>query len=318
MTGNRSTIIIGVVTLLLALNGLACSFSGEVDLGGATATFEADEEKTATPTESPAESTSPPPAETLPPAEPTALPETKAPQPTESPVTEEPAPPPPPPVEVPADQEPLEAAEIPELTVTTLDPQGAGLGNLGTFRQRMTLSFVAEGSAYTGDYNYEAEIDTSAQAIHVTVSAEGAAAMELPANSLQVLWIGNQAWFKIGNQPWLPYPESVQALPFDEQVFSVSSFLPYVQYFQRVDERVVNDISCAHYTYEAQGLPTQYGTVNGHGDICVALDGGYVVHYTLDGTGTFEDYFEGSGTLQIVYDTYDVGADIVIEPPRRG
>jgi hypothetical protein len=38
----------------------------------------------------------------------------------------------------------------------------------------------------------------------------------------------------------------------------------------------------------------------------VALDGGYVVRYTLDGSGTFEDYFQGGGTLHLVYDTYDV------------
>jgi hypothetical protein len=49
----------------------------------------------------------------------------------------------------------------------------------------------------------------------------------------------------------------------------------------------------------------------------VALEGGYVVRYTLDGSGTFEDYFQGSGTLHLVYDTYDVGAPISIQAPRR-
>lgn len=49
----------------------------------------------------------------------------------------------------------------------------------------------------------------------------------------------------------------------------------------------------------------------------VALEGGYVVRYTLDGSGTFEDYFRGGGTLHLVYDTYDVGAPIGIQAPRR-
>jgi hypothetical protein len=302
----------GVVALLLAVNGLACRFSGEVDFGGATAVPDADGEATATPTEPPAEPTNPPPTDAPPPLEPTTPPETEVPEPTEPP------PPPPPPAEPPPDQEPLEVAEIPELTVTDLDPQGQGLGNLGTFRQRMTVSFAAEGSAYTGDYDYDAEVNTGDQAVHFTVSAEGAAAMELPANSVQVIWIGTEMWVKVGNQPWLPVPEGVQALPFDAQVFSAGSFLPYVQYYQKVDDREINGVPCAYYTYDAEGLPTQYGTVNGQGDICVALDGGYVVHYTLDGSGTFEEYFTGTGTIQIVYDTYDVGADIDITPPRRG
>jgi hypothetical protein len=305
MTRNRF-VIIGAVALLLMLNSLACSISGEVEVEGPLVTPEAGEEEAATATAPPAEPTSPPPTQAI-------APDADAPQPTEPSATDEPAPT----VEMPADQEPLEMAEIPELEVTTLDPQGQGLGDLGTFRQRMTVSFTAEGSAYTGVYNYDAEVNTGAQAVHVTVSAEGAAALELPANSVQVMWIGDQAWFKIGNQPWLPYPESVQALPFEEQVYAADNFLPYVQYFQRVDERVINGISCAYYTYDAQDLPTQYGTVSGQGDICVALDGGYVVHYTLDGSGTFEDYFQGNGTLQLVYDTYDVGADINITPPRR-
>ena len=92
----------------------------------------------------------------------------------------------------------------------------------------------------------------------------------------------------------------------------------YVRHFQRVEpDEVVNGIPCVHYTYNVQSVPTQYGTVSGHGDVYVALEGGYVVRYTLEGSGTFEDYFQGSGTLSLVYDTYDVGAPISISPPGR-
>lgn len=322
MIRNRSTIIWGIA-LLLILSSLACSISGGVTVEGPLVTPQAGEEKTDVPPELPTETTSPPAADTPQPTEATTPPEADTPAPTEPPATDTLEPPPTelppaePPAEPPADQDPLEEAEIPELEVTDIDPQGEGLGHLGTFRQRMQASFTAEGSDYTGIYNYDGEVNTADQAVHLTVSAEGPAAMTLPANTIQVIWIGTQAWFKIGNQPWLPYPESVQALPFSEQVFAVGNFLPYVQYFQRVDERVVNDVPCAYYTYDAQNLPTQYGTVSGHGDICVALDGGYVVRYTLDGSGTFDEYFVGSGTLHLEYDTYDVGADIVIRPPRR-
>jgi len=219
---------------------------------------------------------------------------------------------------VPADQEPLEMAEIPELAVTTLDPTGEGLGHLGTFRQRMTVELTSQESDYTGVYHYDAEANTAEQAVHITVSAEGPAAQELSANQVQAIWIGTQLWIKLGNQPWLPVPESVAEIRFDEQMYTVGDFLPYVQHFQRVEpDEVVNGIRSAHYTYDAQNLPTQYGTMSGHGNVYVALEGGYVVRYTLDGSGTFEDYFQGSGTLHLVYDTYDVGAPISIQPPRR-
>jgi hypothetical protein len=214
----------------------------------------------------------------------------------------------------------LAIADIPELQVTSLDPQGQGLGHLGTFRQRMTVSFDAEGSGYSGVYTYDADVNTADQAVHVTVSVDGAAAQDLPANSLQIIWIGTEAWFKIGNQLWLPVPESVEALPFDSQVFSAGSFLPYAQRFQRVEpDETVNGIPSVHYTYDADNLPTQYGTVTGQGHVYVALEGGYVVRYTFDGNGTFsgEEGFQGGGAVHLVYDTYDVGAVIDIQPPRH-
>ncbi|MDY6875437.1 MAG: hypothetical protein SWK90_04435 [Chloroflexota bacterium] len=321
MRRTRSVIGVGVL-LLLVLNSLACSISGEVNVDAPLDTPSASEEEPAVPTMLPAEPTAPPEADTPHPAEVTPPPETTTPQPTEAPATADTPvptvpPPPAPPAEMPAGQEPLEVAEIPELEVTTLDPSGEGLGHLNTFRQRMTVNFTAQDTGYAGVYHYDADVNTAEQAMHITISAEGPAAQELPANQVQAIWIGPQLWLKLGNQPWLPVPESVAEIQFDEQLLSVSDFLPYVQYFQRVGEEMVSGISSVHYTYDAQDLPTQYGSVSGHGDVYVALEGGYVVRYTLDGSGTFEDYFQGSGTLHLVYDTYDVGAPISIQAPRR-
>lgn len=310
---------VSAAALVLVLGSLACSFSGEVDLGGVESTAEAvggtisAAATAAAPTPLPVESTTPP--------EPTESPpetggEAEGPPPTEpatEPAATEPAqsaPPPPAPG-------PLEVAEIPELEVVTLDPSGEGLGNLGSFRQRMTVEFTAEEVDYSGTYHYDADVNTGDQAAYIVVSAEGAAFDQLPANTLQAIWIGTQLWLKVGDRPWLPVPESVAAIEFDEQVLAVGDFLPYAREFERVGEETVNGIASAHYTYDADDLPTEYGTVSGTGDVYVALDGGYVVRYTLDGSGTFEGDFQGSGTIELVYDTYDVGAEIAIQPPRR-
>jgi hypothetical protein len=312
MRRTRSERFIGVAGAVLILSALACSFSTEVDLEDAQATAEAvggtvSAAATALPTAMAAESTSPPePTE----APPEASGEGEAPPATEPPATE-------PAQSQPPAEDPLEVAEIPELEVVTLDPSGDGLGNLGTFRQRMTVDFTAEDVDYSGRYQYQADVNTGDQAVHIVISAGGAAANQLPASSLEAIWIGTQLWLKVGNRPWLPIPESVAAAEFDEQVLAVADFLPYARQFERVGEETVNGIACAHYTYSADDLPTEYGTVSGAGDVYVALDGGYVVRYTLDGSGTFEGQFQGSGSINLVYDTDDVGADIVIEPPRR-
>jgi hypothetical protein len=307
MAKNRTAIIWGAA-LLLVLSALACSFSGEVDLGDSAATSEPGGGGAA-------EATSPP--------------ATKVPEATKAPASTEPAAPEkpepvvtsevePPPVEPPEDEDPLGLADIPELGDSDLDPRGEGLGHVSTFRQHMRVSFTGEESDYTGVFGYDAEVNTGDQALHAVVTAEGAAAMELPSNTVEVIWIGTQMWVKIGKQPWVPVPEGVEALPFAEQALAIGDLLPYVQHFDKVDDRTVNGIPCAYYTYDADNVPTKYGYVSGQGDICVAFDGGYVVHYTLDGSGTFtdEDFFQGSGTIQLVYDVDGVGDPININPPR--
>ena len=207
-------------------------------------------------------------------------------------------------------------ADIPELENMEIDPHG--MGHLATFRQRMHIEFTADDTGYSGIYNYGGEVNTEQQAVHITLSVEGPAAMELPANTLEAIWISTRVWIKSGRQPWIEVPESVSELPFDEQTLAIGDFLPYVQHFDKVDDREMNGVPCAYYTYQADNVPTQYGTVNGSGDICVALDGGYVVHYYLKGHGTFtsDEYFQGSGEIELTYATYDVGAPIDIRSPR--
>jgi hypothetical protein len=309
----RRIAVVGIVVLLLALSSLACSISGQVNVEGPARTVEvdtgqSDSEEALIPTSTPLEELTPA-TEAAETSEVMEEPTTVA---TQSEGTDSGSP------EVLDDQEPLEVADIPELEVPTLDPRAGGLGHLGTFKQRMTISFIGQESEYTGIYHYDAEVNTAQQAVYVTASAEGAAAQQLPSNQVQAIWIADKLWLKVGKQPWVQVPEAVAEARFDEQMYSAGDFLPYVAHFQRVEpDEVINGIRSAHYTYDAQDLPTQYGSVNGHGDVYVALDGGYVVRYTLDGDGTFDEYFQGSGTLSLVYDTYDVGADINIQPPHR-
>ncbi len=263
------------------------------------------------PTPAPVLPTAIPPTE----APPTEVPPTEAP-PTEAPPTEVPPTEPPPPTEAPVAEEPLEAADIPELTVTTLDPTGHGLGHLGTFRQRMTVSCTAQESGLSGTYFYEAEVNTTDQAVHMTLRAEGPLAQEWAGLEVQVIWIGTRLWIKLGDQPWIPIPEEVSEARFEEQTFAVGDFLPFVPHFERVQpDETVNGVPSAHYAYTAENVQTKNGTVSGSGEIYVALEGGYVVRYTFDGSGTFEDLFQGSGEVHLTYDTYDVGAPIEIRPP---
>jgi len=216
-------------------------------------------------------------------------------------------PPPPPP---PADQ--LETLQLP-----SVDPMGDGLANLGTFRQKMVVEFVADQAGYSANYDYNAEVNSDQSAIHIALAADGAAASNMPSNNMEAIWIGERVWVKLGNQPWLPVPQNMAAAPFGEQAVSAGTFLPYAPQAQRIEpDETVNGVLSRHYRYNVENLSTEAGTITGHGDIFTAVDGGYVVRYTLDGRGNFQQGLSGSGAIKMVYDTYDVGAAISIQPPR--
>lgn len=337
-----SSFQITVAIIFCLISVLACNMSvstdrGEVTIGDAPSSEQPAAENTPPPP-TPAEQATPvpPPTDTPEPAqaETEAVPATNTESQTETapvePATEtqvesageaEAAPPTPeptstpvpPPTEPPAPQQsPAEPLDYP-----SLDPKGGGLTNLGTFRQRMTVGFTADGSGYSGTYYYyEAEVNTGTAAMHITVRADGPGAAALPANQAEAIWIGSQLWLKVGNQPWIPVPESVAEAQFDEQMFSADDILPHAPPVQNAGDETVNGIPSHHYTYNLNDWPLEYGTITGNGDIFAAANGGYVVRYTMNGHGTFNHYFSGDGTLSVTYDTYDVGAAIDINPPR--
>ena len=329
-----STPVIAAAVLVL-VSSLACSISGEIDvdgpLGGATTSEDEAPEaltETAPPdTADPVEPTAPAPSEE--PTEDQGSNNVTDPAPTEQlPETPEASPDPtsdgtestgptaaPDPAQV---EDPLALADIPELESYDLDPSGGGMGHLPSFRQRMVMDFAAEETGYESVLRYESEVVPPESAIHVTVSADGPAAQELPSSQAEAIWIGERLWIKAGRQPWIPVPESVAAVRFDEQTFAVGDFLPYILHFEPVGEETVNGIPSVRYSYDVDDAVTAYGQFSGTGDVFVAKDGGYVVRYTADGRATFEEYLEGSaGAFQLVYDTYDVGAPVDISPPRR-
>jgi len=328
------TPVIAAVALVI-ISGLACSVSGEIDVdgplaGASTGTAESSEPvgETAPPdTAVPAETTTPAPTEQADteegadeaiqpaPSEEATEPAQTSPDPTSNGTEAAEPTGAPNPAEV---EDPLALADIPELETASLDPTSGGMGHLPSFRQRMTMDFSAEETGYESVLRYESAVVPPESAVHVIVSAEGPAAQELPSNQAEAIWIGDRLWIKAGRQPWIPVPESVAAVRFHEQTFAVGDFLPYVLHFERVGEETVNGIPSVRYSYDVDDAVTEYGQFSGTGDVFVATEGGYVVRYTCDGHATFEEYLEGSaGALELVYDTYDVGAAIDVSAPRR-
>lgn len=135
-------------------------------------------------------------------AEPTQAPEEpSAPPPTEAPSEAAPAPTAPPP------SPPTKAPQVPEEVYTSAPAAWeASVTTLSSFRQKVSLDFTADGTGVHSKAVYVGEVTTRPTALHSTLTVEGQAAAELPSNQVEVIWIGEEAWVKIGRRPWVPVP----------------------------------------------------------------------------------------------------------------
>ena len=274
---------------------------------------------TAAPTEVVAEATVQPPEPTAVPTE--AAPTAEPAAPTAAPTSEPPTPPPPLPTDTPAPPPPPPPTEAPAAPDDqyTLDPSQweQSLATLSSFRQKVNLVFRADGTGLESRLVYEGEVTTNPTALHSTLRVEGEAASQLPSNQVEVIWIGDRAWVKVGRKPWVPVTVSALESEYDGQVLGVGELLPFIQQAQRVmPDETINGIPCKHYTYNLDNLQAEAGMTSAAGDIWVAKDGGYVVRLTMKGQGTYYGTYTSSGSLDLVYDLYDVNAPITIKPPR--
>jgi hypothetical protein len=214
---------------------------------------------------------------------------------------------------------PTEAPQLPAADRYTFDPATSeeGLTALGSFRQKVVLEFTADETGAHSRAVYDGEVTTNPAALHSTLRIEGQAAAHLPSNQVEVIWIGDQAWIRVGRKPWVGLSVTAIESEYADQVVSVGDLLPFVEQAVRVmPDETVNGIPCKHYAYDLQNLQSEAGLTSAQGDIWVAKDGGYVVRLTLNGHGTYYGTYTSSGTLDVVYDLYDVNASITIKPPR--
>jgi len=218
------------------------------------------------------------------------------------------------------------ATILPELPVST--PVGGieeflnmvsgsdGLGGLTSFRQTAVLDFT--GGGQTGKVDYWGEFTTDPQATHGRVTLSGLAAAGLPLPTFEYIIIEGATWIKIGRQPWMPVQEGVETFT-GQQPYSADDFLFAIPQAQRVlPDQTVNGIECKHYVYTVSDFQFEGGSLNSaNGEIYTAVNGGYIVQYTLHGEGSLDEYFaEMTGIINLVYNVLDVNSGFTIQPPR--
>jgi len=190
-----------------------------------------------------------------------------------------------------------------------------GLSGLSSFQQTAIVELVSGNE--TGKIDYWGEFTTAPKATHGKVTFSGLAAGGLPIPTFEYIIIEEEAWVKIGRQPWIQVEEGVEKLT-GKQPYSADDFLFVLPSAQRVEpDETIHDIACKHYAYSISDFEYENGTITqASGDIYTAVDGGYIVHYTLLGTGVFDEFGGKQGNIELTYKVFDVNSGIEIQPPR--
>jgi len=190
-----------------------------------------------------------------------------------------------------------------------------GLSGLESFR--MTSMLGLDGGGQTGQVDYWGEFTTAPQANHGKVTLSGTAAGGLPLPTFEYIIIEGQTWVKPGLLPWVQTQDSVQTFT-GQQPYSADDFLFALPNAQRVlPDQTVNNIACQHYVYTIQDYQLETGVIHqASGEIYTALQGGYVVQYTLSGEATLDQFFWGQrGIINLDYNVFDVNSGINIQAP---
>jgi len=223
----------------------------------------------------------------------------EAPSPTEAPsgVEEVPSP-----TEAPAGGGETEEEEI------SLSSVSSGLQSLDSYRGHFEMTFDGTAEGEAEHWAHEMDVEYVREPFAQRIVMGGTEAME----GLEMVQIGDEQYIVFGDQC---IRTSVgEGEDMGEEILDPDDIIGGLENARRVrpDERV-NDILCRHYAFDETSV-IWAGFTHAEGEVWVAVDGDYVVRYTLEADG--KDPAAGDeGHIEWEYEIRDVNVPITIEPP---
>lgn len=182
-----------------------------------------------------------------------------------------------------------------------------GLSDLSSYRATLTVSFdgtIGEQPAdWTRTYTLLTSQDTPAR--QLTIDASDGRLMRAEIDGVFYEW--QEGGLCVASVPDLSTSPS--------KVLEPAGFLNSVIGAEEADSETVNGIASTRYTFD-ESAQAASGIAESIGELWIASDGGYLVRYMLETTGTPTYFGEGiEGTLTWDYQLEDVGSPLVIELP---
>jgi hypothetical protein len=209
-----------------------------------------------------------------------------------------------------ASEPPGGGAETEEEEEISLSSVTGGLQGLDSYRSHLKMAFegTADGEAESGVYEMDVETvrDPFAQRIVIQGGFVG--------DGFESVQIGDRRYVVFGEGQCIS-SSTDEGDAMDAEVFEPDDVIGGLENARRVrpDERV-NGIPCRHYAFDETNVAWGAFT-HAEGEMWVAVDGEYVVKYTLQADGENPITGDDAGHVEWEYEIRDVNEPVTIEPP---
>jgi len=196
-----------------------------------------------------------------------------------------------------------------------------GLAALNSYRAVFTMKFdgTEDGkpSKWTFEIQWEGSKNPPATRMAYLGSGEGQADIA-QLSGFEVVQIGDMQYIKFGEGEGNCMSSSTTESTTPTEMFKPEDVLGGLSSSRRAGpDETVNGVRAHHYTFDEKALLGLSGLAQAKGEVWVAVDGNYVVKYTLSAEG--KDVLFGKanseGKLDWTYEVSDVNKPLDIKPP---
>ena len=184
----------------------------------------------------------------------------------------------------------------------------SGLQSLDSYRANFKMAVTDTAGGGTEEWAYEMDMEVVRDPFAQHMVIQGVAAEGV----FEMFQIGDQRYISLGEGQCISTSAEGEAM--DAEMFEPGDVIGGLSNARRVrPDQDVNGIRCRHYKFNETALVWR-GFSKAEGEVWVAVEGEYVVKYTLQADG--KDPASGKeGHLDWVYEIRDVNEPISIEPP---
>ena len=216
----------------------------------------------------------------------------------------------------------------PEAGSSIIESAMAALQNLDSYRTTLRAEWdgtTSDGKPSKGYLDVKTAYVREPLAYRMDMEGQGFESENQAIMKYTFIQVGDKAWYyDSSTDKWTQMPATTMNV---EEGFFMSpkdilSEFNITEGHRSPGTQTVNNIECYQYLFSEKDLKSSSGNeelTRAEGEAYVAVDGGYLVHFTLQGemsgTGTAQESLIAQGTMQVVFNLSEVNQPITIEPP---